>query len=250
MIDIICRVKYNDLYARMQESALRTARCVTPGFITQIDDGQPKIAESYNRLGSISRASILVFVHDDVEFLSDGWDVALLESDHEINGVIGTVKYEGGRIFHAGTEYGRGKYVSDINGEKAVKIMSPCRSGDIIAAVDGMFMAVKRDHFARHKFDQNFDGLFFYDLDYCLGHDCGIADILIGHYKPKEYFGVYPKDMKPIGNYWGEFHAKHGLNPKSQEDQAVGAVPLDDYLKIGHEQAYKLYKERCEVLGI
>src|SRR4051812_15240028 len=112
MIDLITRVRDTGLYQRMISSA--EATCSSPfQNRCEIDtEHKPKCAETYNRLGLKSSADIICFVEDDVEFLEKNWDVHLAEIFAEyqpdILGVIGSTKYEGGKYFDAGYEYGVG----------------------------------------------------------------------------------------------------------------------------------------------
>ena len=235
MIDIICRVQHRELYDRMAKSAYSLSSFDDISFHNETNDGLPKLSETFNRLGVASEGDILVFLHDDVHFLSPGWDVRLIEAlrDFDIAGVVGSDEYAGGNVFDAGISHGRGKYACVENGETFVKIFNESSAPQPAKVLDGMFLAVTREHFKNHKFDTDFDGLFFYDLDYCLGGRCCVADILVSHDKPAQYYGVYPKDMKPKGFYWDKFHEKHGLNKNVKPvNQVCSKVRLESFATI------------------
>ena len=239
-IDIVTRVRYKDLHQRMMDSALSTFMVDAPGFKYEYDDGQPRIAKTYNRLGKSSKADILVFAHDDIEFLSPGWDSVIIEalSDGvDVVGVVGMEKYNGGKFMGSFPEGAVGKWVTLIDGKKNVKSLNP-KSGPV-RVVDGMLMAMTREHFIKILFDEQFDGLFFYDLDFCLRSRCAVVDILVGHNKPEQYYGKYPSDMNPIGDYWDRFHDKHGLdkNTKSIPVPCV-AVKAESYRPDDAKRAY------------
>lgn len=235
MISLLTRIQHPDLYARMKESAQRTAHGSVEFLSEQDQVGLPMLAATYNRLGVQARGDILAFAHDDVVFMQDGWDTALrlafAESGAAVLGAVGTASYEGGRLFASGWPHGRGKYVTRHDGQMVVKVYSAQHGTEKAEAVDAFFMAVPADHFHGHKFDETFDELWFYDLDYCLSaKKVAVADILLGHHKPEGLYGRYPEAMKDISAYWHVFHAKHGLRtPEKQGDQRCAVVPLDRF---------------------
>lgn len=231
MIQILTRVRHPELYRKMQESARATAKGPIM-FTMAMDDGQPRVAESYNLLGVTSMADILLFVHDDVVFLSEGWDEKIkdaLSLGFDVVGVVGSKKYEGGMVFDAGREFSAGRIACLREGKRMVRIMNHLSEVEPVKVVDGVFLATTRDHFGRTGFDQQFDGLFFYDMDYCLRSNCAVVDILISHEKPAHLFGDYPKDMRPMSDYEPLFNRKHGFGVAPIGDQRCQMVALEDY---------------------
>lgn len=231
-IEIICRIRYPELFNRMRESARATA-LGDISFSTTFDDGGPKLAQSYNLLGILARANIILFVHDDVIFLSEGWDKKIedaMRPGFNVVGAVGSKKYCGGMIFDSGRVYSAGKVVGNIDGRRVVKLMENRSEIEPVAVVDGMFMAIDRRHFIDTGFDEQFDGLFYYDLDFCLRSNCAVADILIAHEKPDHLRGVYPPDMRPMEAYTAIFNKKHGFGPDLQiGDQRCDTMEYADY---------------------
>lgn len=212
----------------MLESAEKTY--ATEISFSRINDpGFPDLARSYNVMGSKSKEDIILFVHDDVVFLEKGWDVKIIEalSRYEVAGVCGAIDYKGGRIFDCGKDGWAGKIAGVVDGKEVVKVFKEVDGLVPADAVDGCFMAVKASHF--NKFDEQFDGIFFYDIDYCLRSKCCIVDLLISHNKPEKYYGKYPADIKLIGEYWDKFHSKHGLTPSPIGNQVCKAMLLKEY---------------------
>lgn len=233
MIQIISRIKYPELYRKMQESARATATGPIM-FTAAHDDGQPRLAESYNIIGITSMADILLFVHDDVIFLSKGWDEKVREAidwGFNVVGVVGSKEYSGGMIFDSGRPYSAGRVCGIKDRKRTVRIFEHRAEIEPVKVVDGLFMAVSRDHFIKTQFDEKFDGLFFYDTDFCLRSNCAVVDILVSHEKPDHLRGVYPPDLRPITDYEPAFNKKHGF--KGNEpigDQSCEAVLLEDYM--------------------
>ncbi len=238
MIELCTLSMYPDLYEKMVATAKSTARKEI-SFRSLKGDESIKIARSYNQMGSESKADILLFVHDDIEFLSNGWDVKLEEAlkEYDTAGVIGAWEYNGGRVFDAGIPKCLGKIVSNVEGERWVKVLDEVNGPSPAMVVDGCFLAVTKEHFNKHKFDEQFDELFFWDLDYCLESRCCVVDILVAHIKPPKYYGKYPPNLKPITNYWDKFHAKHGLTPQPQKNQVCNAIKLAKYEDLRSQKA-------------
>lgn len=238
---IITRIRYPELYSRMMFSARETSYGDIR-FLSSLDNGQPKLAESYNLMGSISTADILLFVHDDVIFLSHGWDRKIREAfkfGFNVAGAVGSQKYEGGMIFDAGKQYSAGKVVGRVDGKRVVKLMDNQAEIEPVKVVDGMFLAVERKHFLKTGFDQQFDGLFYYDIDLCLRSNCCVVDILIAHEKPDNLKGSYPKDMKPMEDYVQDFNKKHGFNSDFPiGDQRCDSIEYADYCNLHKEMNY------------
>lgn len=232
-IDIICRVKYPELFNKMKQSAKDTALGEI-GFSTMLDDGQPRLAMSYNLLGSLSTADILLFVHDDIVFLSNGWDMKIKDAiklGFNMVGVVGTQKYDGGLIFDSGRKYGAGKVVGTWEGKRRIKLMENRTEIEPVKVIDGMFMAITRPHFLEQLFDDRFDGLFYYDVDMGLRSNCAVVDILVAHEKPDHLAGQYPPGMTPREYYMPIFNQKHGFKSDPPlGDQSCENVVYDDYI--------------------
>ena len=232
MIQIITRVKYPELYRKMQD----TARAMASGpvmFTAAFDDGQPRIAESYNLIGITSMADTLLFVHDDVVFLSEGWDDKIKDAlalGFDVVGVVGSKEYNGGMVFDAGREHSTGRVCGLKDGKRTVRIFEHRAEIEPVKVVDGLFMAMTRQHFIKTQFDESFDGLFFYDTDFCLRSNCAVVDILVSHEKPDHLRGVYPEGLRPITDYATKLNAKYGFPAITPiGDQKCEAVLLEDY---------------------
>jgi hypothetical protein len=235
MIQIISRIRHPELYVKM----MRSARAMANGlvmFSAAHDDGSPRIAESYNILGATAVADIILFVHDDVVFLSKGWDDKIRDAmalGFNVVGAVGSKEYAGGMVFDAGYNHSAGKVVGVVDGKRMVKLMAHRSEVEPVKVLDGMLLAVDRKHFVSAKgFDWQFDGLFFYDLDLCLRSNCAVVDILVAHEKPEHMRVVYPKDMRPMSDYEPAFNAKHGFKPNAPiGEQRCDSIALEDYVK-------------------
>lgn len=250
MIDLITRVRDNDLYRRLIQSAFKTADNAFGVFMEDDKDGLPKLAETYNRLGGLATGKILCFVHDDIEFLSDGWDTAVSELFDEypvdILGVVGSDKYEGGKLFAAGPAHAFGHFCCEVDGAPYVKVLSRSFRYKPVRVVDGMIMFCRRSFFEQNGFDETFDQLFFYDTDLCLRGNVGVTcNVLVKHSKPKELYGKYPAAMNPIEVYEDRFNRKHGFVLTPVPVMPVCAMAkLEDFEKRGQNDIFDGFMEK------
>ena len=251
-ISVLTRVRHKDLYKRMVQSAEDNAFSEV-SFLADPDNGQPRLAESYNRMVAQSPADIVVFAHDDAVFLTPGWDEKIrdLLSSPDINvvGVVGAKNYKGGTAFWGGYPDCVGKYVTQKEGLSRVKMFSGHTGIVPVNVVDSFFFAVRRQDAYRCPFDNVLDGLFFYDLDLMLRlGKVIVADILMGHYKPANLYGSYPEDMRPMSDYWGYFHLKHSLKPgKFSNEQRCAMASLQDYALLGQSALYAKFESEFMV---
>lgn len=248
MIDLMTRIREQSLYDRMLKSAIETA-CGNFSASFEVDtEHKPKCAETYNRLGKQSEGDILCFVEDDVEFIDKDWDYHVeeifAEFKPDILGVIGSTKYEGGKYFDSGYQYGVGM----IMGNTGIRILAPKTRFTPAAVVDGMLMFVSRDYFEREKFNETFNGLFYYDIDYCLrSKKVGVTSLLVKHSKPPELYGVYPKDMEPVEVYTPEFEKRWGKGSGVVASQQCCLVTHETYRKFGQTESFNRYREKYGV---
>lgn len=242
-IDLITRVQYSDLYDRMILSATKTCDGNFGNLYEKDDIGQPEIAATYNRLSKQSKADILAFVHDDVEFLEPGWDTKIkdvfAEYKPDIVGVIGSKDYRGGGCFDAGNAVGM---FANCEG---VKIISPKKSFEPVMVVDGLLMFVERDFLEKQRFDEKFDGLFYYDIDLCLRSNAvGVTSLLVKHSKPQERYGIYPNGMRPREDYDPLMYEKHGMGRPEKKEPPCFLTTMEEFKKNGQTHSYNVFCDR------
>jgi GT2 family glycosyltransferase len=147
----------------------------------------PGLAEGYNRGIDKARGDVLIFVHDDVEFLAADFRAMLLgHLEHcDLLGVQGTTRLRDGQLTGAGPPYSYGQ-VAVPNPTYAncfdVQFWSvPARRIDGMQALDGLFMCARRGVAEQIRFDQEtFKGFHLYDLDFTYrahlaGHRISVA---------------------------------------------------------------------------
>ncbi|HEX2628176.1 MAG TPA: glycosyltransferase [Chitinophagaceae bacterium] len=135
------------------------------------------LAAVYNKGAALAKYDHLLFVHEDVTFHTNNWGQILLQYFNDlpkpgIIGIMGSdyISYvangwyvrDQSRIFaHLVQRY---KYVKKE--EVAINIHS--QSVKPVFTVDGVFMAVKKEVWEKHRFDENVKGFHGYDLSFSL----------------------------------------------------------------------------------
>lgn len=127
-------------------------------------------------------SDIAVLIHDDIEFLKDGWgkEIVRLFNDHKdysIIGVAGSAQFdENGAWWNYKKKYGQVLHRHD--GKSWLTAFSPLLDHDLqeVCVIDGLFMAVNKKRITS-KFDEEIQGFDFYEIDACL------ANYIDGKYK-------------------------------------------------------------------
>jgi len=241
MISIIfCSI--NETKAHAIEQHYRNLLGDAPHEIIAIRDAR-SLAEAYNR--GIDRAvgDILIFSHDDIEFLDPAtWLVRLRTHliSFDVVGLAGTTRLISPAWAQAGPPYTFGQ-VAELDGRIApfrVLLCSvPAPAVSRIQALDGLFFAVKRHVVQKVRFDENtFDGFHCYDVDfsysaYLAGFQLAVAtDLPVLHASQ----GSFGEEWK---FYAQRFMDKHGarliqMPPRQFQHALVAARTKQEILEI------------------
>ena len=137
--------------------------------IVQIDDAR-SLSEGYNRGFAKTSGDIVIFSHDDIEVAAPDFAARLLRhlSTHDVVGVAGTSRLIGANWNSAGWPWLHGCVAHDEQGGNGFffHCFGP-PPGAAVQAVDGLFIAAKREVCEAIPFDATtFDGFHLYDLDF------------------------------------------------------------------------------------
>ena len=119
--------------------------------------------------------NIVVFIHDDIEFLRKGWgkEIIRLFNEHEDYGIIGVA---GSAQFDAGAAWWNydkkfGQVLHRADGKSWLTAFSPLLDKDLqeVLVIDGLFMAVHKKKL-NENFNRNLEGFDFYDIELCLSN--------------------------------------------------------------------------------
>jgi tetratricopeptide (TPR) repeat protein len=173
------------------------------------------LAEAYNWAVRNSVADVIVLSHDDVDVLADDFAARLFDHLRSFDalGVVGSTRAAGPTVGWSGHPHLRGwithrlpndaKWQVDVLDHRAV-------AGDI-TALDGVFLAARREVFDAVPFDAAlFDGFHLADIDWSLraagaGFRLGVAaDLNLVHASRGNYDAAWQR-------YADRFCAKHSL---------------------------------------
>lgn len=136
------------------------------------NNGEMSLTQVYNKGLSESNNDILVFMHDDVQILTNNWGRLLLKhynsSHYGILGVAGTKNLNSngiwwsnkesmyGRVYHTD---GKKEWLSEYSNNFFDKIKE-------VVVVDGVFISCSKSRI-KEKFNEYYDGFHFYDISFC-----------------------------------------------------------------------------------
>lgn len=180
----------------------------SPSEIIGIHDARG-MAEAYNRGILRSSGSILIFSHDDVEFLASDFRSRLVGhmSHFDVLGVLGTVRLTGAQWWNgSGMPYVYGQMAYPGKSGEGFDVLvwsAPTRAVGSIHAMDGMFLCATRPAAETLRFDElTFQRFHLYDLDFTFrahlaGLRCGVAnDLFIIHESTGTHDEVWKADAQ------------------------------------------------------
>lgn len=158
------------------ESIKKTVGCKARVFII-VNDNSMSLSHLYHNmmLNEQIESDIIVFCHDDVEFLKEGWGEELIKLFNRnkkfgIIGVAGSAEFdEKGAWWNYDKKFGQVLHKHD--GKSWLTAFSPLLNKDLeeVCVIDGLFMAIKRSRVSKN-FDPDLPGFNFYDIDFCLAN--------------------------------------------------------------------------------
>ncbi len=190
------------------------------------------LADAYNSAVAASVADVVVLSHDDIDVLTDDFAARLLARlDHcDAVGVVGTTRLSGPAIGWSGHPHLRGWITHRAPGDPAwrVDLLHPARCAVDIVALDGVFIAARRDALAAVPFDAaTFDGFHLYDIDWSYraanaGFRLAVAgDLLLVHASRGQYGDAWQR-------YADRFCVKHGVGATPPAESSFFSATLDD----------------------
>jgi tetratricopeptide (TPR) repeat protein len=130
------------------------------------------LGEGYQRGFAKSRGDAIVFCHDDIDILAeDAAERLLLHlTRHELVGVAGTTRVTGPAVLWSGHPWIHCWMTHRLPGESDYEVAISSLDVPVVTgveALDGVFLACRRDVVERVGFDAvTFDGFHLYDLDF------------------------------------------------------------------------------------
>lgn len=190
MISIIISSYKPHYFSAVEKNIAET--CGVPYEIIKIDNpGLIGICEAYNKGAMMAKYDVLLFIHEDIKFITTDWGSKLIVH-HELEraGVIGVA---GGKYipsapsgWYTDNENALINIVQGKKGEskKTIQTFSGVQKA---FALDGVFLSIKKQIFTEYKFDEHLTGYHGYDTEITLRIaknyiNYVISDILIDHF--------------------------------------------------------------------
>lgn len=233
MISVITCSIDNEKFARFEAQLGRAIR--SDYELIKIPDAD-SLTEGYQRGALQASGDVLIFCHDDVEFLNDNLDTLIMEDLErcQILGVAGTSRLGEGNWVSMGYPYLHGQIATwKPQDTQATLYLYGCGQDEVfqdgLQALDGVFFAMKRESLRELHFDTEvFNGFHLYDLDFTyaaflhgmsiavdhrihiLHHSGGSYNVTWRRYRHRfnrKYRGrlnKLPNDRKPLVYYRGD----------------------------------------------
>lgn len=142
-------------------------------FIMNVDG--TSLTKIYKEMVEKAETDIVVFIHDDIEFLKKGWGseiVRLFQNNKEygIIGVAGSATFDENAAWWNYKEV-YGQVMHRHNGRSWLSAFSPLLKKDLeeVCVIDGLFMAVHKKRIS-NSFDEDFTGYNHYDTSFCIAN--------------------------------------------------------------------------------
>lgn len=176
------------------------------------------LTKVYSDMMEKLETDIVIFIHDDVEFLRNGWGAEIVRlfdkhQEYGIIGVAGSAEFdEKGAWWNYDKKYGQVLHRS--NGKSWLTAFSPLLDKDLeeVCVIDGLFMAIHSKRISE-GFDTNFSGFNHYDTDFCLSNfisgKCKIGvttNIRMAHNSIGETKPNWFENLKLLNEKFGKYY--------------------------------------------
>jgi hypothetical protein len=161
--------------------------------------------------------NILVYIHDDIEFLRPGWGAEVLRlfndhKDYSIIGIAGSAQFdENGAWWNYDKKYGQVLHRSD--GKSWLTAFSPLLDKDLedVVVIDGLFMAIDKTKI-KENFNRDLNGFDMYDIWFCMknyfaGCKIGVTtNIRVAHNSIGKLKESWYQNREIINNEFGKYY--------------------------------------------
>lgn len=175
MISVIVCSLSDHLFMELEKNIMETIGCRYEILRHDNRKGNRPIAEIYNSLARLAKYEFLLFVHEDVRFLSRNWGLPIAAKLAEKD--CGTIGFAGSSVKTRNIsgwcpfmpKYESQNYYYESNGQ--ISHCSIGSSGDFtrVITLDGMALCVRKDVWEKYPFDEKrLTGFHCYDLDFSM----------------------------------------------------------------------------------
>lgn len=204
MLSIIISTYQPQFYSALEKNIAETIGI--PYEIIKIDNPNLMgICEAYNKGASLSKYDYLLFVHEDVIFHTKEWGQKLINhlklENVGVIGVAGSNYVPKAPIgwYLPDNSYNFLNYIQNDKNKSNPRLFSNINSKQTVYALDGVFIAIKKNRYSEFLFDENIKGFHGYDTDFSL-RLATIYDNFVIHDIIIEHFSVGSTDNQWLSN--------------------------------------------------
>ena len=140
-----------------------------------MNDNGTSLTKIYKEMLDKAETDIVVFIHDDIEFLKKGWGSEIVRlfqnnKDYGMIGVAGSAEFDKNAAWWSYNEK-YGQVLHRSNGKSWLSCFSPLLKEDLkeVCVIDGLFMAIHKQRISKN-FDEDFVGFNHYDTSMCISN--------------------------------------------------------------------------------
>jgi len=242
---IICSKNQNE-FEFISANIFKTIGCEYELLSYDNSNESRSLTYVYNLLVNKAKYPFIIFLHEDVEFLSINWGTTICQILKNKN--IGLLGLSGSvyKSNYPGVWSASNKSTYRISGEKSILEFSNEKNYFNVAVIDGCFMATKKELILLYPFDYNLSGFHCYDLDLSINigqhYDVAVTkNICFRHYSN----GIQNKDWLIsslyIHNKWtSKLPKKVGLLTRLEE-RTSDYISAQNIYKIIFEQQFSSF---------
>lgn len=177
MISIISYCRHPMPQSLQERNVAKTVNAPNEYLVIDGSRGPLQYSAAYNWAKDHVKGDIVVFIYDELYFMSMNWGGALtfkFAQDPSLGliGVAGTQYLFAGKysLTAAGRPFIKGRIMYHLqNGDFFAALFSQEKGDFEVVALDGSFLAVRTEVLRKTGFDEaNFGGAHFWDMDFCM----------------------------------------------------------------------------------
>ena len=241
MINIIVCSTKDSAYKIHRRHIAETVGCDYEYIRIDNSENKYSLCAAYNEGVKKATGDILVFLHEDVFIITPNWG-KILENKFAQDNSIGLIGVAGTQYLlqsdpfwvAAGRPFIKGRVVHEIKEENRciLTVFSEEEIDSEVVAVDGLFLAVRKELFDTIRFDEKtFNKFHFYDLDICMQvrktHKIIVtSDILVKHFSG----GSFKEDWKSQGKkFIDKYHDELPVSCSDETPDPENRIPFNSF---------------------
>jgi len=171
MLSIIVSSHKQNFFEQFSENIEKTIGSIPYEIIQIWNPALMGICQAYNKGAKSAKYNHLLFVHEDILFLTENWGEILFEKYFSLPnvGLLGMAgdkhKFKMPYGFSSGL---RNCGFISVHHKSYIEYLKKADYPIKVKVLDGVFLAMKREVYEKYPFDETLSGFHFYDIDISL----------------------------------------------------------------------------------